>query len=57
MKPKAVPAGQTLVLGGSVSSLEPSSDKWVLIETPSEFSLPGGLLCHCRITFNAECDY
>ncbi len=50
-KPEVVPAGQTLVLEGSISSQEPSSDKWVLMETPFESSLPGGLLCtSCLVT-------
>lgn len=50
-KPEVVPAGQTLVLEGSISIQEPSSDKWVLMESPTESSLPGGLLCaSCLVT-------
>ncbi len=53
MKPEVVPAGQTLVLESSISSQEPSSDKWVLMETPSESSLPGCLLCtSCLVTLH-----
>lgn len=50
-KPECVPAGQTLVLEGSISTHELSSDKWVLMESPSETPLPGGLLCtSCLVT-------
>lgn len=44
-KPEVVPAGQTLVLEGSINSRELCSDKWVLMEAPFQSSLPGGLLC------------
>lgn len=50
-KPECVPAGQTLVLEGSISTHKLSSDKWVLMESPSETPLPGGLLCtSCLVT-------
>lgn len=54
-KPEVVPAGRTLVLEGSISIQELSSDKWVLMESPTESSLPGGLLCaSCLVTLPSK---
>ncbi|XP_013860923.1 uncharacterized protein LOC106515593 [Austrofundulus limnaeus] len=48
--PVLVPAGQTMVLEGSVKITPPSASKWAIIEHPSS-SLPGGLCVQsCLIT-------
>lgn len=42
--PEVVPAGQSRVLEGSVHVNSQTSDKWIVIESPSSSSLPGGVL-------------
>ncbi|KAK3505584.1 hypothetical protein QTP70_005014, partial [Hemibagrus guttatus] len=50
-KPAVVPAGQALVLEGLMTTPGPCSDKWAILEPPSESFSPGGLLCPpCLIT-------
>lgn len=53
--PVVIPAGHTVVLEGSANIHNPSTDKWITVEHPTESSLPGGLCVQsCLITLPAN---
>lgn len=50
-EPEIIPAGQSRVLKGSVHMNTKTPDKWVVVESSSSSSLPGGILVtNCLLT-------
>lgn len=59
--PETIPAGQTVVLEGSIRMASPVNDRWVIVEAPHTSSLPGGIMVsNCLLTKKevaARCGY
>lgn len=53
--PAVIPVGHTVLLEGSGNIHNPSADKWVVVEHPTQSSLPAGLCVKsCLITHPAK---
>lgn len=47
--PEVIPAGQRVVMEGVVNTHSVPAEKWAVMEPPSTYSLPGGILVTCSL--------